>query len=312
MNNKNKSKNIIGLRFSSIGKEYYFDASKLEDLKIGEFVVVQTSRGWQIGQLTTFVDSGQHNKKMHYKPVDRIANEADLKKKQYLVKRSKEVLEFTRKRFSIQEIRGVKLVTADFSFDEKSLTFLYSTENDIHINFKSIQREIQNNFGSMKIDFHKIGPRDVAKYFCGMGACGLENRCCSQFMDKFQSISIRMAKKQGISLTPSDITGMCNRLRCCLSYEYPTYVEALKEMPRRKKRVKTPFGIGVVKDLAPISKTVYVSVPDHGVKEFDVEEIEEIDTSKQKQKNQQQTKRTNRNRPRNRRRPRKGSNSEKK
>ncbi len=304
MNNENSQKTIVGLRFSPVGKNYYFDASKLDDLKIGDSLVVQTSRGWQLGYLTKFIEVDKIDRKMHYKPVDRVANEADIKKKKYLEQLSEEALEFTRKRISIKEIRDVKLVNAEFSFDEKTLTFLYSSEHDNHVNFNSIKNEVQNKYDLRKVDFHKIGPRDVAKYFCGMGACGLENRCCSQFIEKFESISIRMAKKQGISLTPSDITGMCNRLRCCLSYEYCTYVDALKDMPKRKKKVQTPYGVGVVKDLAPISKTVIVYIPDHGVKELGLEEIEEIKNPDNKPPAQPENKRSNQNQQRKNRRPR--------
>lgn len=284
MDTDNNKPTIVGVRFSQIGKNYYFDASKLVEPKLGEYLVVETSRGWQLGQLTQFVNSDELNKDMQYKPVDRIATEADLKKKGYLDSKAEESLEFAKKKLSIKNVKGVKLISAEFSFDEKSLSFLYSTENDNHINYGSIIKEIKNEYNLRKVDFHKIGPRDVAKYYCGMGACGLEMRCCSQFIKKFESISIRMAKAQGISLTPSDITGMCNRLRCCLGYEYCTYVDALKDMPKKKKKVKTPYGIGTVKDLAPMKKTVFVYVPEHGVKEFGLDEIEEVlqDTSQTK------------------------------
>ena len=285
MNEKINQQMIVGVRFSPIGKNYYFDASKLENLKVGDTLVVETSRGWQLGQLTQFVEPDKVEKNMHYKPVDRVASEADLKKKQYLEKRGEESFLFTRNRLSVKEIDDVKLVSAEFSFDEKSLTFIYSTEHDNNVNFNQIIKEIKNEFKVTKIDFHKIGPRDVAKYYCGMGACGLENRCCSQFIDKFDSISIRMAKTQGISLTPTDITGMCNRLRCCLGYEYCMYVDALKEMPKRKKKVMTPFGAGIIQDIAPISRTVFVAVPEHGVKEFGLDEITDITTSEKPQPN---------------------------
>ncbi len=104
-----------------------------------------------------------------------------------------------------------------------------------------------------------IGPRDVGKGVVGgMGACGLETRCCSKFLTDFSSISIRMAKEQGISLTPAEITGMCGRLRCCLFYEYDQYVEARQGMPKRNKRVMTPDGEGKVIDIIPLQGKVVV------------------------------------------------------
>ncbi len=272
---------VVGIRFSSIGKSYYFDASAIEDLQLGDYLVVETSRGWQLGQLVQIVEDKGARKKMRYKPVDRLATPEDHKKKKVLDAKALEVLGLAHKIIIDKNIMGVKVISAEFSFDEKVLSFLYATEKENRINFKSIFSEIKEKYHIKKIDFHKIGPRDVAKYYCGMGACGLEMRCCARFLNKFEPISIRMAKTQGISLTPSDITGMCNRLRCCLNYEYCNYVEALKGLPKRNKRVNTPLGAGKVKDVAPLRKTVFVALDDHGIREFDIKEIEVIQSDQE-------------------------------
>ena len=272
---------VVGIRFSPIGKNYYFDASKIKDVQLGDNLIVETSRGWQLGQLVQIVKDREVRKKMRYKPVDRLATSEDLKKKESLDAKSLEVLDISREMMIAKKIKGVKVVSAEISFDEKILSFLYSTENEKQINFNSIISEIKEKYQVKKVDFHKIGPRDVAKYYGGMGACGLEVRCCARFLNKFESISIRMAKTQGISLTPSDITGMCNRLRCCLSFEYCNYVEALKGLPKRNKRVNTPMGAGKVKDVAPLRKTVFVALDDHGIKEFDIEEIEVVQSNQE-------------------------------
>jgi cell fate regulator YaaT (PSP1 superfamily) len=127
----------------------------------------------------------------------------------------------------------------------------------------------------------QIGPRDVAKIIGGMGACGLETRCCSKFLTEFSPISIKMAKEQGISLTPSEITGMCGRLRCCLIYEYEQYVTARKALPKRNKRVVTPMGEGKVLDVAPMSSMVTVLIDsdekNRSVHTFPRDEIEPWD-----------------------------------
>jgi len=272
---------VVGIRFSSIGKSYYFDASTIEDVKLGDNLIVETSRGWQLGQLVQIVEDREVRKKMRYKPVNRLATPDDLKKKAILDVRASEALEFSREIIMVKKIKGVKVVSAEISFDEKILSFLYSTESEKQINFNSIIHKIKEKFQVKKIDFHKIGPRDVAKYYGGMGACGIEVRCCARFLKKFESISIRMAKTQGISLTPSDITGMCNRLRCCLNFEYCNYVEALKGLPKKNKRVNTPLGSGKVKDIAPLRKTVFVALDEYGIKEFDIEEIEEIQSDQE-------------------------------
>lgn len=293
---------VVGIQFSPIGKSYYFDASAIDNVKLGDYLIVETSRGWQLGKLVQIVKDREARKKMRYKPVDRLATTEDLKKKETLDAKASGALELSREKMIAKKIKGVKIISAEFSFDEKVLSILYSTENENKINFNSIIKEIKEEYKVKKIDFHKVGPRDVAKYYGGMGACGLETRCCTRFLNKFESISIRMAKTQGISLTPSDITGMCNRLRCCLSYEYCHYVEALKGLPKRNKRVNTPLGAGKVKDVAPLRKTVFVALDEHGVKEFDIEEIEVIQIDKESKNvsgNQKPKQRTNRRENRN-------------
>ena len=287
---------VVGIRFSPIGKSYYFDASKIKDVQLGDNLIVETSRGWQLGQLVQIVEDREARKKMRYKPVDRLATPEDLNRKEILDAKAAEALIISHEMMIAKKIKGVKVVSAEISFDEKILSFLYSTENEKQINFNSITSEIKEKYKVEKVSFHKIGPRDVAKYYCGMGACGLEVRCCARFLNKFESISIRMAKAQGISLTPSDITGMCDRLRCCLSFEYCNYVEGLKGLPKRNKRVNTPMGAGKVKDVAPLRKTVFVALDGHGIKEFDVKEIEVI-KSNQELKNIQHSPNKNQHSP---------------
>ena len=126
------------------------------------------------------------------------------------------------------------------------------------MDLKTLKRDMQKKFSSPQVEMRQIGPRDVAKLLGGMGACGLETRCCSKFLTEFSPISIKMAKEQGISLTPTEITGMCGRLRCCLVYEYDQYVAARKELPKRNKRVVTPKGEGKVTDIIPMSNTIMV------------------------------------------------------
>ncbi|MFQ5617177.1 MAG: regulatory iron-sulfur-containing complex subunit RicT, partial [Anaerolineales bacterium] len=115
------------------------------------------------------------------------------------------------------------------------------------------------------------------KVLGGIGACGLENRCCAKFLTGFSPISIKMAKAQGVSLNPSEITGMCGRLRCCMVYEYEQYVKAQKTLPKRNKRVVTPLGRGKVVGLYPLKQAVIVYIPEVGRKEFLKHEIEPWD-----------------------------------
>lgn len=267
---------VVGIRFSKIGKNYYFDASDVEDIKIGDYLVVETSRGWQLGELAEIVSDPKVLKNASYKKVDRLATPIDLLKREELGKKAIEAIEECKDEIKKQKLENVKIITAEYSFDEKNLSFLFSSSDDHVPNMTRLKKEMGKRVPNTRIDFHKIGPRDVAKFFGGMGSCGFPTRCCTKFLGKFESISIRMAKTQGISLTPSDITGMCDRLRCCLSYEHCQYVEALKDMPKRNKLVQTPNGPGKIRDIAPLRQCVYVKLDEIGLKEFHISEVEEI------------------------------------
>jgi len=274
-NDENNLPVIVAVRFSKIGKNYFFDATKIGNLHIGDHLIVETSRGWQIGELTEVISDPKIRSNTKYKPIDRLATEEDLIKKDRLVEKADEAIKICQKEIRRLGILGIKIVSAEFSFDEKNLSFIFSSSNEESPNLNPLKSAISKNYPKIRIDYHKIGPRDVARYLGGMGACGLACRCCSKFLKNFESISINMAKKQGISLTPSDITGMCDRLRCCLQYEYCYYVEALNNLPRKNKIVQTPRGKGKVVDVAPLTGTVYVLIDEVGVKEFPVDEIGE-------------------------------------
>jgi cell fate regulator YaaT (PSP1 superfamily) len=186
-----------------------------------------------------------------------------------------------RARASELKLEGVKIVATEYNFDGSRLTFLFSTETEDKPDLKSLRKDMQALYTTSQVEMRQIGPRDVAKLIGGMGACGLETRCCSKFLTDFSPISIKMAKEQGISLTPTEITGMCGRLRCCLIYEYEQYVEARKKLPKRNKRVITPRGEGKVIDVLPMSDKVMVLIDNeedkHIVATFDREELQPWD-----------------------------------
>jgi len=282
-NEENNLPVIVAVRFSKIGKNYYFDATKINHFEIGDHMIVETSRGWQIGELTEVISDPKIRSNNKYKPINRLATDDDLIKKDQLIKKADDAIQVCQKEIHRLGIPGMKIVSAEFSFDEKNLSFIYSSSIEETPNLNPLKSVISKIYPRVRIDYHKIGPRDVARYLGGMGACGLACRCCSKFLKNFESISINMAKKQGISLTPSDITGMCDRLRCCLQYEYCYYVEALNNLPRKNKIVQTPRGKGKVVDVAPLTGSVYVFIDEVGVKEFLIEEIQEDTTHQENQ-----------------------------
>ena len=178
--------------------------------------------------------------------------------------------------YGLKEARGtfVKILDADFSFDGTRLQVSYASDNDEKVDLKSLKFDIMRNFSGVNaVDLRQLGPRDVAKAIPGMGACGLSCRCCCRYLTEFSSISIKMAKEQGISLTPAEITGMCGRLRCCLVFENEYYVECRKRLPKKNKRVMTPQGEGKVLEVFPLRDAVLVDIPEVGRREFKREQI---------------------------------------
>ena len=276
---------IIGIRFQKIGKIYHFDAGESQDIQVGDFAIVDTSRGRQLGEVVQILDDPQPPPEGTWKPILRQANPRDLVLRQLLQKKELEATINCRAKMAELGIQGVKIVSSEYSFDGTRLGILYSTEAERKVDLKKLRSAMQRIYPRTQIEMRQIGPRDVAKMLGGMGACGLENRCCSMFLTEFSPISIKMAKEQGISLSPSEITGMCGRLRCCLVYEYEQYVEARKQLPKRGKRVVTPMGNGVVMDIFPLKQSVLVELEGKGPQEFDHELIqpwEELEALKQK------------------------------
>jgi cell fate regulator YaaT (PSP1 superfamily) len=278
---------IVGVRFSKIGKVYHFDASRLTDLRQGDSVIVETSRGWQLGQVAQVVEHPTPPPEGSWKPVNRGATPRDLLLRQIWHRKEGDVVLICKQRSSELGLAGVKITAAEYSFDGERLAILYSSENEEKVDLKSLRQDMQKQFGPSQVELRQIGPRDVAKIIGGLGACGLEMRCCSKFLTDFSSISIKMAKEQGISLTPSEITGMCGRLRCCLIYEYDAYVEARQQLPKRNKRVITPLGEGRVVDVFPLRQGVLVELPEVGYREFPKSEIQPADELENFQKKAQ-------------------------
>jgi len=254
------SSKIIGVRFSRVGKVYHFDSSAVPDVAIGEHVIVETTRGEHLGEVVQVFEAPLAPPEGGWKPVERRATPRDLVLKQTWEGRQTEALIHCRARAAELGLRGVKVIAAEYNYDGSRLAFLFSVEDEEKPELKTLKKDMQELYPHAHIEMRLLGPRDVAKALGGMGACGIENRCCARFLTDFSPISIKMAKEQGVSLTPEEITGMCGRLRCCLIYEYEQYVEARKQLPKRNKRVITPRGEGKVVDLVPLSNKVIVQL----------------------------------------------------
>ncbi len=267
---------IVGIRFHGGGKTYHFDASTCPEIQERDYVIVETSRGQQLGQVVSFLDAGKSKENRKWKPILRTATSRDLVMRQVWEKKEQSVLEASREIALGENLSGVKLVSAEYSLEGENLVFLYCYEDKGDPDFDGFLSKVKKKYPKTKIELRRIGPRDTAKIIGGMGACGREIRCCTEFMTEFIPISIKMAKEQGISLAPTEITGMCGRLRCCLKYEYEQYIEAKKTLPRKGKKVVTPRGEGKVIRLNPLSQKISVDLGEAGIQDFDPDEVELI------------------------------------
>jgi len=274
------SSTIVGVRFNKIGKIYHFDSSEVPDVKIGDHVIVDTSRGQHLGEVVQMIEASSANPVADWKKVERRATPRDLILCQTFVKKQTDAMLNCRARAQEINLSHIKVVAAEFNYDGSRLAFLYSSDTEDKIDLKSLRHDMQKQYPQSQVEMHQIGPRDVAKLLGGMGSCGLERRCCSRFLMDFSPISIKMAKEQSISLTPSEITGMCGRLRCCLIYEYEQYLSARKELPKRNKRVLTPLGEGKVVDVLPLQDIILVRLENDErgtIHEFDRDLLEPWD-----------------------------------
>lgn len=276
------ARRIAAIRFQKVGKLYHFDCTDFPDLGKGDHVIVETMRGRQMGEVVEFYPP--ETDKFDYKPIIRLATPGDLMLRQKWEARQLETLIECRE--IAKQLGGYdecKFLAAQYNFDGTMLTIMYAAEEN-KINVNRLRSALVQRYPT-KVDLRQVGPRDVAKLIGGMGACGIP-RCCSTFLTEFSPVSIKMAKAQGISLNPSEITGMCGRLRCCLVYEYEQYVEARKGLPKRNKRVMTPHGEGKVIDVHPLSDSVTVLIEDvrHLVRREELTPLDEFEALERKAK----------------------------
>jgi cell fate regulator YaaT (PSP1 superfamily) len=272
---------VVGVRFQKLGKLYHFKITKQQDVEPGDYVIVETKRGRQLGQVISFINPDEVHRQRGLRTIERKANPRDMVMKQVWETKELDALISCREKAAALKIRDAKFVKAEYSFDGSWLTFHYTTENK-KLDVGNLQHTLGKQFRT-KVEMRLVGPRDVAKIMGGYGACGAP-RCCSTFLTEFSPISIRMAKAQGISLSPQEITGMCGRLRCCLVYEYEQYVEARKTLPKPGKRVGTPHGVGKVRDVRVLRDSVLVYIEGEYFEVFrhELEPLDELEALQKK------------------------------
>ena len=252
---------VVGIRFQPAGKPYHFIAPETLTLTSDDWVVVETVYGQQVGQVTHLPqEEPTSSRSRKLRAVLRQASGLDMARHRVMLERAERLVEVAQ-----EEVRNnnldFKIISAELTLDGSSAIVL-CCGNVAKKSLAPLRRRIASRM-SCRVELRSVGPRDHAKALDGYGVCG-EPRCCSRFLTGFQAVSIRMAKDQSISMAPTDITGMCGRLRCCLAYEHQVYKEEAKNLPRIKSRVRTDKGIGRVIDLDILKGDVIVEIPPDG------------------------------------------------
>lgn len=247
---------VIGVRFRTAGKIYYFSPGKLE-IEKGDQVIVETARGVEFGDVVMGPKDVEDEEIMQpLKAVIRIATDEDRRTEEKNRKKEKEAFEICLEKIKKHELE-MKLIDAEYTFDNNKVLFYFTADG--RIDFRELVKDLAAVFRT-RIELRQIGVRDETKIRGGIGICGRE-LCCHTYLSEFAPVSIKMAKEQNLSLNPTKISGVCGRLMCCLTNEEETYEELNSRLPSVGDNVTTPEGLkGEVQSLSVLRQLVKVIV----------------------------------------------------
>ena len=273
---------VIGVRFRTAGKVYFFDPLQLE-IKRGDHVIVETARGIEFGTVVAGVHEVEDDKVIQpLKPVMRIAGERDIEQEAANKEREKEAFKICKEKI-LKHGLEMKLIDAEYTFDNNKVLFYFTADG--RIDFRELVKDLAAVFRT-RIELRQIGVRDETKIRGGIGICGRE-LCCHTYLSEFAPVSIKMAKEQNLSLNPSKISGVCGRLMCCLTNEEETYEELNSRLPAVGDTVTTSDGLrGEVHSLSVLRQQVKVIVNlDNDEKEIRDYKVSELKFRPRKRKN---------------------------
>lgn len=266
------SNTVVGIRFKAVGKKYYFDPAGF-DVLMNDKVVVETVRGIELGEVIENIKTIEDSEVIStLKPVLRVATEEDLKRHSRNQSDIPVALEKCRVHINNNKL-DMKLLGCEYTLDRTKLIIYFNAEG--RVDFRELVKDLANEF-KVRIELRQVGTRDGAKFLGGIGPCGYL-LCCNTFLGDFDTVSIRMAKNQNLSLNPVNISGLCGKLLCCIRFEDETYKEHRKELPKNHTYVKTEHGRGKVIAVNIIDKSVRVLTQEDGVISYKVEELLEIE-----------------------------------
>ena len=248
---------VVGVRFRPVTKIYYFDPTSFDEFRVDDRVIVETSRGVELGTVALPThDVPKSEIKSKLKRVIRPATPVDLLQAEHFKAEESVALEKCNQLVAEMNI-PIKVLQAEYSFDGTRLLFSFISEQ--RVDFRDLVKELARTLKT-RIEMKQVGARDETKILDGYGRCG-RRLCCSSWLTDFHPVSIRMAKLQGLPLAPAEISGLCGRLLCCLAYEDEMYAEMKKELPRVGSQVKTAQGVmAIVRGLNIIKEAVILEI----------------------------------------------------
>ena len=264
---------VIGVRFRTAGKVYFFDPLDFE-IKRGDNVIVETARGIEFGKVMGGVTEVEDDKVIQpLKPVIRIANQRDIEQEAANKEKEKEAFKICLEKIRKHELE-MKLIDAEYTFDNNKVLFYFTADG--RIDFRELVKDLAGVFKT-RIELRQIGVRDETKIVGGIGICG-RPLCCHSYLSDFIPVSIKMAKEQNLSLNPTKISGVCGRLMCCLKNEEETYEELNRRLPGIGDYVTTEDGLkGEVQSVNVLRQLVKVIVEagdEKEIKEYPVDKLQ--------------------------------------
>ena len=263
---------VIGVRFRTAGKIYFFDPLNFE-IKRNDHVIVETARGIEFGTVVSGVTEVDDSRVVQpLKPVIRVANQRDLEQEEENKRREKEAYHICLEKIREHEL-DMKLIDAEYTFDNNKVLFYFTADG--RIDFRELVKDLAAVFRT-RIELRQVGVRDETKIVGGMGICG-RALCCHSYLSDFVPVSIKMAKEQNLSLNPTKISGVCGRLMCCLKNEEDTYEELNRRLPYIGDYVTTEDGLkGEVHSVNVLRQLVKVVVDmgdEKEIKEYSVDQL---------------------------------------
>jgi len=261
---------VIGVRFEPAAKVYYFDPAGFENLTVGEYVIVDTARGEEVGKVVIAPREVSDQEIVgRLKGIQRQATALDLAQLATYRYKEHEALERCSQKAKEYNL-PMKVVRAEYNYDGSRLVFYFVSET--RVDFRELVRDLAQSFKA-HIELRQIGVRDEAKLMGGLGRCGL-TLCCATWLTDFNPVSIKMAKQQDLPLSPMEISGVCGRLLCCLAYENDAYTAAKARLPKQGEIIDTAHGRGKIVQVNVIKEAVQVELESQVIVEVSYQDVE--------------------------------------